>query len=509
MDLFGRSRRLLPGAAFLIFAATANLWGQSDNLIQKSQRGKELMAEGQFEAAIPVYEDLVKALPNNPGLLLNLAMAEEMAGHADRAIPHFESVLKSQPDNIPALMSLSMARLQLNQPGAALAPLKRLVALDANNADACGMLAGVEMALGKLNEAAGEYRKLTTLAPSDPKAWFGLGKAYEGLASATFDKLAKLAPQSGFLASLIAETRVQRGQYRSAFFFYRDAEKKMPNLPGIHAGLANVYRKTGHPEWAQSEERLEAERSAQDCRAQPEACRFTRQDFLSLTNSATTNRDAATLYWATRAYNELALASFDSLGRLPESTELHVLKAQILHDHGQNLAAAGEWRSALALSQDKNDPRLKTELATSLFLAHDYQAAMPMIEELLSANPTSADLNFMLGESLWRTQQAEQALPHLERAIQESPNMLPAHAALGLALVSIERSADAIPHLEKALTLDDDGSLHYSLARAYQATGNKERSRQNMEEYTRIQHKNAEINDNLAKEAEISAPSAP
>ena len=34
-------------------------------------------------------------------------------------------------------------------------------------------------------------------------------------------------------------------------------------------------------------------------------------------------------------------------------------------------------------------------------------------------------------------------------------------------LSKLNRGADAIPHLEKALQLDDDGSLHYTLARAY------------------------------------------
>jgi predicted Zn-dependent protease len=189
---------------------------------------------------------------------------------------------------------------------------------------------------------------------------------------------------------------------------------------------------------------------------------------------------------------------------LPDSVELHTLKAQILHDHGQHLEAANERRAALALSPE--DPRLKAELATSLFSAGDYQSAMPLLETLLTAEPQSPDLNFMLGESLWRTQQAEKAVPYLEKALQMNPDMLPAHAALGLTLASLNRNTEAIPHLEKAVSLDDDGSLHYSLARAYRAAGNAEGARQSMEEYARIQKQNREVNDQLAKEAEITPP---
>jgi tetratricopeptide (TPR) repeat protein len=194
------------------------------------------------------------------------------------------------------------------------------------------------------------------------------------------------------------------------------------------------------------------------------------------------------------------------LGRLPESVELHAVKAQILRDHGQHLEASKEWSAALAIAPDRNDPRLKTELATSLFQARDYQSAIPAIRELLSTDADAPDLNFMLGESLWRTQQAEQALPYLERALKKNPDMLPAHAALGLALASLNKSAEAIPHLEKAVSLDDDGSLHYSLARAYQATGNTAQAKANMEEYSKIQRHNAEVNSAVANQSEITAP---
>ncbi|PYT54824.1 MAG: hypothetical protein DMG46_21295, partial [Acidobacteria bacterium] len=48
---------------------------QTDSLALKSQRAKQLMAEGYFAQAIPLYRELNQAVPNNPGLLLNLGMA--------------------------------------------------------------------------------------------------------------------------------------------------------------------------------------------------------------------------------------------------------------------------------------------------------------------------------------------------------------------------------------------------------------------------------------------------
>src|SRR5438270_12566487 len=96
-------RRLVLRAAFFFFALVWSVRGQTDQLADQSRRGKELMAQGRFEDAIGVYREMVKAMPGNPGLLLNLALAEQMAGHPDEAIPHFETVLKAEPNSIPAL----------------------------------------------------------------------------------------------------------------------------------------------------------------------------------------------------------------------------------------------------------------------------------------------------------------------------------------------------------------------------------------------------------------------
>ena len=505
MFFFPHRRRLALRAAFLFLGALSFSGAQSDDLATLSAHGKDLMAQGRFEEAIPVYQSLLKSLPGNPGLILNLGMAEQMAGHPEAAIAHFKSVLKVEPNSIPALTSLAMADLELKEPAEAVAPLRRVLTLNAKDINARGMLAGAEMSIGKFDDAASEYRQLTASVPDDPKAWYGLGKAYEALAGARFGQLAKIAPESGYVALLVADSRLQRRQYRSAFFFYREAEKSTPNLPGLHAGLARVYRETGHADWAITEEKLETNSSGLDCKLQLQACQFLRGNFSEATKAAAYN-SAPGLFWAARAYNQLALQTFARLGKLPESAELHTLKAQILHDHGQDLEAAKEWRAALALAPATNTAQLKFELGKSLFLGRDYQAAIALLQELLSGDPGSPDLNFMLGESLWRTQQVENALPYLQKSLSASPEMLPAHAALGLALIALNKTTEAIPHLEKAESLDDDGSLHYSLARAYQSAGDTDKAHVAMEQYQQIQKRNHDQDDVLSKEAQITAP---
>jgi tetratricopeptide (TPR) repeat protein len=180
-------RRLFIGAAFLFLHGIAV--AQNNDLAFQSQQAKQLMAEGRFDEAIPIYERLVAAVPGNAGLILNLGLAEEMGGHPQKAIPHLESVLKVQPDSVPALTSLAMAHLQLNQPAAAIAPLEKLMKIQPENQNARGMLAGAYLALDRPAEAAGQYGKLTSLDASDAKAWYGLGKSYESLATRSLTEL--------------------------------------------------------------------------------------------------------------------------------------------------------------------------------------------------------------------------------------------------------------------------------------------------------------------------------
>src|SRR5260370_27631391 len=167
-----KGRTALLSALFLFwlcFAGDLGAW-QSEALARQSQRAKELMAAGRFEEAIPIYRQMTQAVPGNPGLLLNLALAEHMAGHELEAIPHFEAVLKTQPTLAPALISLGAARLALNQPEQAIAPLQKAVTTDAANLDARGMLASALLAAGHADQAAEQYRKLSEMSADDPRA---------------------------------------------------------------------------------------------------------------------------------------------------------------------------------------------------------------------------------------------------------------------------------------------------------------------------------------------------
>jgi len=491
---------LLKVALFLLFAAL--LPAQNNTLAEESQRATAFMAKGNYAEAIPLYKHLVQSVPGNPGLLLDLGLAQHMSGHPKDAVQQFEAVLKTQPNNIPALSSLASCRLELHQPAQAIAPLQKLIAIDPTKRDTRGMLAGALMAVDRFSDAAEQYRRISSEDTQDARAWYGLGSAYESLADSTFAKLEKLAPESAYILELVADSQASRAQFRSAFYFYHQAEIKLPSLRGIHAGLARVYDKTDHKDWAQQELDRENHLPAPDCSASPRECKVLAAQFLDAIRIAAVRPQD--LFWTVKAYNELALQSFEKLGHLPESAEIHALKATLFKQHRQYQQATTEWKAAVQLDPDNRE--LRHELQASLFLSQDYETLLPMLQREIQEEPGSLDLNFRLGECLLQMQQGEKALPYLEAAARPANAPEAAHASLGMALMQVGRPKEAIPEFEKSIKLDDTGSLHYQLARAYQSTGDTTKSATAMAQYQQIQSRNEKQDETLNKEAQITAP---
>lgn len=477
---------------------------QSDDLAAKSAQGKQLMAQGRFEEAARVYSQLVKAAPGNAGLLLNLGLAQHMSGHEPEAAATLEAVLKTQPDAIPALITLGAAKLALNRPGEAVAPLKKAVTLKPGDHETRGQLANALLNAKRLDEAGAEYRKLADATPDDPRVWYGLGMTYQAMAAEAFERMQRANATSPYVSALVAETRVQRRQFRSGFFFYDEAAKQLPGLHGIHAALADVYRKTGHSDWAAAEDAKERALPPADCKAHPAECQFAGGHDLQILTLPVRDASAEPLYWRAKAANELAMQALFRLGQLPPSAELHQLRAEIARGQGQHLESVKEWRAAL--ETQPGNPRLRQELATSFFLAQDYRAALAEVLDLLKSSPRSPELNFIAGDSLLRIEEPEKAVPYLAAALRSEPQLTAADASLGLALSRLGKNAEAVPHLEKALELDDDGSLYYQLGRAYQALGSREKAAAAMAKYQALEQKSREQKEAVSREAQIGPP---
>jgi len=488
----------------LFILVTSGLYAQRADLVVASKQAKQLMTEGRFGEAAAVYKRLVQALPGNAGLLLNLGMAEHMAGDETSAIPTLESALKLQPGLPPALAMLSEAYLRTDQPAKALPLLRKAVALDPAQPELRRMLAGAAVSLDLHEEAALHLRKLLETAPAEPLLWSMAGKEYEALAQSAFFELEKRGPDSAFLAAVLAESRLRGQQNRAAYFFYRQALERDPKLRGAHAAIAAIYRQTGHPDWAATEERAETALGPVNCAADKLACDFNAKKYLAVAAAAKLNKTASAAYWQTRAWNALAVEAFSRLDRLPESAPKLELQAELLRNRKQYAESAKLWRAALALAPA--DATVEHELLMTLCMAQDFAAAQPMLDRMLKQDPDSPALNFLQGDAYLNQQLPEKALPYLQRAVRGNPKLLQAKASLARVYLQLGQAGDAAQYLKEVLPIDEDGTFHFELARAYRAAGKADLAKEALDQYRELKRRNDEAQAELEREAEITAP---
>lgn len=460
------------------------------------------MASGKYEEAIPIYRALVKAVPGNAGLMTNLGVACHMAGHETEAVTEFTKALKLDPHNVPAQLYLGYAYLSLEEPAKAVPYLEVSLRAEPSDAGVRGNLAEALFATKQFRKAATEFEMLSQLKPNSPEVWYRLGVCYQELSQESFNELEKTAPGSGYWLALVADTRVTTMQLSSAFYLYRQAIAKNPKLRGVHAALAAVYEKTGHADWAKTEQRREEQLGNPNCAVEKYECAFRAGRYQELANL---DGDASEVYyWKTRAYRKLAIAALAHLGQLPPSAQLHELLARIRTNERQFPGAVEEWEKAYDLSGKNVD--VGTQLVMAQFQVQNFTEARKLLEGMLQQKPKSADLNYLFGFTLLSLKQAKEAAHYLQISLQLNPNSLAAHSSLAQAYLAMGDSRQAIPHLRAALPIDKDGSIHYQLARAYQSNGQIQLARTMLERYQKIQNEQQAEQQTLQKEVRITAP---
>ena len=470
---------------------------QSPAVEQKATQAKTFMEQGRFAEAAVLWGDLVKTMPGNPGLLLNQGMALHLDGQDAKAIPLLDQAAKAGAG--PAFLFLGAAYLRTQQPAKAIAPLKRFIAVDPRHIEARLML--VDAIGSPVSETLPHLEALANLDPQRPAVWYQLGRAYEELAFADFSQLGKQFPESGPFFALLADSRSKVSQNRAAFFFYRKALAKSPTLRGLHTAIAEIYRRTGEPSWALSEDVAEVKLGEPPCKVATPECALRAGKLAEALSLARPLRTPEGFYWRVRSYDGLARQAFARLAKLPESPESYRLQAETYRDQEKHAEAVAAWREALRLAPAH--PDFTRELIAGLLQTKDYAEAQKLLDTFPKKSP---ELNLLQGDLLLAQQQPEPALAPLEQAVKQDPKLLPAQASLARALLQVGRPAEALPHATAALPFDTDGSLHFQLARAYQAAGQAEAAKAAMAQYQQIQARNQKQERQVEAEAQITPP---
>jgi tetratricopeptide (TPR) repeat protein len=179
----------------------------------------------------------------------------------------------------------------------------------------------------------------------------------------------------------------------------------------------------------------------------------------------------AALYWSTKANERLAFTALDRFQQLePNSARSHLLLGDIYRQRRRFDDAQAEYEKALTLTP--NDPAALLGLASAYLGNGNIDKAVQTAQLGLQQTPADAELNLLMGEALVSRHQYAGAEPFLLKALSAKPQMLPhVHALLGQAYAETGKTQQAIDQLKLGLQSDQDGSLHYQLARLYRRTG--------------------------------------
>lgn len=207
-------------------------------------------------------------------------------------------------------------------------------------------------------------------------------------------------------------------------------------------------------------------------------CAFMTGDYsLSATASGLlatrSSHNLAALYWSVKANEQLAFAAFDRFEQLaPDSERTHLLLGDMYRQRQRYDQAESEYKTAWTLAPQ--DPAPLFGLASAYDHDSNPDKALSTAKKALEISPNDPDCNLLVGEILVSRREWIQAEDYLKRGLNAKPQKLPhAHALLGQVYEHTGRTQDAIHELLMGLASDEDGSLHYQLARIYSSLGNK------------------------------------
>jgi tetratricopeptide (TPR) repeat protein len=347
-------------AAFCAQASSGQV--SSNDARQDAERANEALKSGHPEKAIPEFQALVAANPDNADAQANLGVLLYFQGQPAKALEPLRAALRLNPDlpKIRALLGLS--ELQMGQSDAARNDLSNalMTVAEPKLRKQVGLsLVEVETAQHDLAGAAATIRDLRDKAPDDAEIEYAAYRIYSDLAGEALLSLSLTAPKSGQMQQAIAHELERVRDLPGAIASMRRAIAADPNLPGIHFELAEALHASDSPT-----DRAEAE-------------------------------------------HEYVLA----LEKNPHETQAAVRLGDLYADRSEWSGATKSYESVL--SQQPNNVDASVGLARVYSERGDTANALPLLQTAVQTDPTNILAHFRLSALYRRLQRPDDATREL------------------------------------------------------------------------------------------------
>jgi tetratricopeptide (TPR) repeat protein len=452
-------------------AAPASSW--SEQLL-----GESYSSSTQWSYAVIRFQNAIALSPNRPGLHVRLGEVFLHAGRLDQAAQEFERELQIDPSNLRAVVRRGEAKLIEGDTDSALDDWTRALAIDKPRTERILGISGPEFG-GAVPEQLPD----------------SLRERIQAVAS-------KLSGHSSATELAVAFVAVQNGKASPD-----DTEQAANPIGALHAqtcGERDVVKRLDAGEYSSVSDclpRLLTSHSSRDLRIETAEALFELGDYesaLKALRATSTQQYPPAYFWRARCFEKLATQTYVRLYQTdPNSYRVHQLMGDLEAAKENDGKAIEEYRTALGLKPTV--PDLHYSLGHLLWKDLKTDEARTQLNAELQLNPRHAGALHDLGASYLMEHQPEKALGYLSRALEADPQDPDIRRDLGTAYANLHDYGKAEAAFKAAIPSDQDGSIHYQLARIYQAQGRKADAAREFEISTSL---NRESHAKLEKQTE-------
>lgn len=454
-----------------------------------SARSEQLLAESyassnEWPSAVIHFQNALAASPDRAGLHAALGEVLLHAEKVNQAIREFDEELRRHPDALRALVRRGEARLIQENVEAALQDWEKAIAIDADQTERLLGLREAGFGDAALEQLPDDIRERIQKLAGDLQ---NRDSRAAHLASAFLAEQNGNTSQAANEANLLVSAPRQEVASRSC-------TAADVNLALARSRFEVVASCVGRVLTAQTPDDLRIQVAS----ALLEGGKY-QTALQTLEGLPVPDRNSAEAsYWRARCYERLATAAYLKLYQAdPNSYRVHQLMGDLEVAKGNDPKAIEEYRAAIALKSSL--PNLHYSLGHLLWKDLQVPEARAELEAELELNPRHPGALNDLGDTYLLEHQPDKALAYLVRALAADSANPDIHRDLGTAYSELRNYRKAEEQFKIAMPADHDGSVHYKLARVYQALGEKENAAREFALSTAL---NRESHNKLEKQTE-------
>jgi tetratricopeptide (TPR) repeat protein len=215
---------------------------------------------------------------------------------------------------------------------------------------------------------------------------------------------------------------------------------------------------------------------------------------------------AKALYWSISANEKLASDSLDRFQELqPNSARTHILLGDMYRQRLRYDDAEREYAKALEIVPD--DTAALLGLASAYYADGNYDKTIEVAQKALLGSPNDPEINLVMGEAMLSRHKAAEAEPFLLKSLSAKPQMLPyVHALLGEVYAQEGKDQEALRELTLGAESDQDGRIHYQMARLYKKMGDGANAAMAIKQTKALEQKRREGATVAVEDAHPSSP---